>query len=45
MGSWYSNGYNEYEPKKNFDSILNRQYKPNELHLLNAQLKIMEGKS
>ena len=39
MGNKYSN---EYIPKDNFDNIASRQYKPNELELLNAKLKKME---
>ena len=42
MGTYVSNENNEYGPPKNFDYIPNRQYKPNELHLLNAQLKKMQ---
>ena len=42
MGTWYSDEYTEIEPPKYFDHISNRQYKPKEFHLLNAQLKKME---
>ena len=42
MGTLYSDEYTENEPPKNFDHNSYHQYKPNEFHLLNDQLKKME---